>query len=673
MSETTLEVGLIEFLGEDEGVASESQQEQRFHDFCTQVDNILASYDDQFDAFSEMLQNSMDALLHRWQECLGRGDKFDNPKIFVTLNYNKNRISILDNGCGVNEDNFKDVMRPNRSIKRRFGHTTARGEKGAGVVFLQFGHDAFEFQTKCGDFQQSYLLSDGRAWFQATTQALQSHEPFGTKKFERANYRISKQISSHLDVLDRGSYTEIQFGPVCKISQLSDLFGNQKETSLNRLEYILRTRTAIGFILGEDEESEFVRSIKVQLKINTQDGKAFEKDIDIGFLYPHEIAKRARGVGRVTSLMTDPLPQSDLLHDDISERLISKYEAFKDFRLKNKYREQLNSFDLSGYFSYANNNTYYEQISKKFLFNTLEISEEDRDLEESLIQVNAGFQVAVKNYPNGRRQQFIQRGGSEQKSRTYVVLNFRKGYKPDYGRKNLAFEARGFVNDLCKSLMRFATTDSRRDCLAIARRDAVHGARDLREAKVVLERERVGISDLGLFVRSGEKIKRLPLSEDEVILMFFNYVKNNTLPGFSLYGLPGNTQIDSLFDYYLPNLEAEQWEYHPDTNPLGVIFRGENLEYRGHWLEFKLSSDKLVEDFQKSSGDRGKKYFSTVDVLVCSQVDDSVDTYSLIPVDSEQRASERLYYGVTHFLHCDSETNHVVQVICLETLRQQLS
>ena len=49
--------------------------------------------------------------------------------------------------------------------------------------------------------------------------------------------------------------------------------------------------------------------------------------------------------------------------------------------------------------------------------------------------VNGGFKVFVKGFPNGRLHPFIQRGGFEHKSRSFVMLNFQGDYRPDYGRK----------------------------------------------------------------------------------------------------------------------------------------------------------------------------------------------------------------------------------------------
>src|SRR6185437_13078864 len=83
----------------------------RISDLCTQIDNILTSYDDQFDAFSEVLQNSVDAVFARWDESQKQGIKYA-PRIRITLDYAANRLRVIDNGCGVSKENFEKVFRP---------------------------------------------------------------------------------------------------------------------------------------------------------------------------------------------------------------------------------------------------------------------------------------------------------------------------------------------------------------------------------------------------------------------------------------------------------------------------------------------------------------------------------------------------------------------------------
>ena len=46
---------------------AKSENAQLLH-LASQIDNILCSYDDEFDALAEMVQNSMDAIIERWNQ-----------------------------------------------------------------------------------------------------------------------------------------------------------------------------------------------------------------------------------------------------------------------------------------------------------------------------------------------------------------------------------------------------------------------------------------------------------------------------------------------------------------------------------------------------------------------------------------------------------------------------
>ena len=185
---------LIDFLQ-----PAQKDPSHRVHDFCVQIENILHSYDYQFDAFSELLQNSVDAILERWD----REDGGFSPRIDVTIDYRTNRLTVLDNGCGVRPKDVEFVLRPNCSLKRRLGQKTARGEKGAAVVFLQFGHRSFEFHSKHPEGESSYVLHDGQNWFRKVSESVQSSGD-AAPEIPTSEYKITNQIDSELGALDRG-------------------------------------------------------------------------------------------------------------------------------------------------------------------------------------------------------------------------------------------------------------------------------------------------------------------------------------------------------------------------------------------------------------------------------------------------------------------------------------
>src|SRR5271168_301003 len=79
------------------------------------VFNILKSYTGYYDIFSELLQNSLDAVQQRQER---EGPKFQ-PRIWVTLDISSGLVRVVDNGVGMNEREFKYCLRPSVSFKKQ--------------------------------------------------------------------------------------------------------------------------------------------------------------------------------------------------------------------------------------------------------------------------------------------------------------------------------------------------------------------------------------------------------------------------------------------------------------------------------------------------------------------------------------------------------------------------
>src|SRR5688500_8209856 len=78
------------------------------------VHNILKSYTGYYDLFSELLQNSLDAVQAKERKAI---EKY-TPKIWITLDIPSGLVRVVDNGVGMGEDEFKFCLRPNVSFKR---------------------------------------------------------------------------------------------------------------------------------------------------------------------------------------------------------------------------------------------------------------------------------------------------------------------------------------------------------------------------------------------------------------------------------------------------------------------------------------------------------------------------------------------------------------------------
>ena len=159
-----------------------------------------------------------------------------------------------------------------------------------------------------------------------------------------------------------------------------------------------------------------------------------------------------------------------------------------------------------------------------------------------------------------------------------------------------------------------------------------------------------------------------PKYEADVSLIFLNLVRDGKLPGFRIFGLPSKMMFDGFFDY---NLNLDEHTIFSTSNPLGVKgIKGDSINWQGHWLEYKKSSDLLITDCNLEKGSPSKKWFELCNLLVCYNVDDGIDNFTLQEVN-ENNYQERTYYGVTHLIKKENNS-HVIQVISLKTLLKQL-
>src|SRR6478672_7107961 len=97
-----------------------------------EVQNILKSYTGTFDLFSELLQNSLDAVQARQRE----GVAGYSPHIWVSIDIPDRIVRVVDNGIGMNEEQIKYCLRPSVSFKKQ---ADLRGHKGVGATFLAYG------------------------------------------------------------------------------------------------------------------------------------------------------------------------------------------------------------------------------------------------------------------------------------------------------------------------------------------------------------------------------------------------------------------------------------------------------------------------------------------------------------------------------------------------------
>ena len=82
--------------------------------YKSQVRGIVKSYIDQFDVFSEIIQNSLDAIELRIKE----ESNFD-PKLWITIDLKDQMLTVVDNGTGLKEEEFTKFLTPSITMNKK--------------------------------------------------------------------------------------------------------------------------------------------------------------------------------------------------------------------------------------------------------------------------------------------------------------------------------------------------------------------------------------------------------------------------------------------------------------------------------------------------------------------------------------------------------------------------
>ena len=212
-----------------------------------QIKNILDSYNHDWDLIAELAQNSVDAI------------RLASPvkgHLKLQIDAPKKRIILEDNGCGIRSSELPGLLAPFSSDK--FGDPTLIGHKGVGISFVIFSSAKFEIEAHHAKGSARASIDGAWAWVDAQTNELPKLE------FEHIDSSISTGTRVSITLPDSASH---------------DFF----EHSIDQLEMILRTKTAIGdtrTIWGEEPKND------VLLAFTDLNGIVHEREIDCSYFLP---------------------------------------------------------------------------------------------------------------------------------------------------------------------------------------------------------------------------------------------------------------------------------------------------------------------------------------------------------------------------------------------------
>lgn len=376
-------------------------EEKKFLDFDVKIKkkslkDIKDSYNNYWDILTEVIQNSVDAILRKNSK---------KGSIKITFNEHNKSITIYDDGIGISASRLPGLLTPFSTDKE--SEYISRGEKGVGLSFVIFETNYFKIKTSYIDSNISTigLIQNARSWVESDdSQEIILNQTTKQEKFIGTEI-VLKQLNS---------------------SKIFDL-------SINQLIFILRTKTAIGDFFSLFEKNNV--DISVDLIFIDKSGKQECKKIPYKYLLPIENKKNC--------IEYDDELKDLLINPDISE--VEKRDCIKNkIVYLNGYDKTDNGMEIQYWACIVPDRSIWEDINKNK--NLLSSNSE----EESSVRFNPGITISSKGMPTAIDYPQPSRLGNAGYFPNFFMIINDDSYVPDIGRKAIMEEYKSNYNSIIR-------------------------------------------------------------------------------------------------------------------------------------------------------------------------------------------------------------------------------
>ncbi|WP_434300640.1 hypothetical protein [Corallococcus exiguus] len=611
-----------------------------------EITNILKSYTGYYDLFAELIQNALDAVDRRRRE---QPEKTTyQPEIRITINMKQPSVTVVDNGCGMDLQQFRQFTKPNLSYK---DGAVTRGSKGVGATFLAYGFNYLAAATTRNSKTYSGLLENGRAWVEDKTQTI-----------PRPKVDPVKAWDSSFDDIDCGSFMQVRLnGPKIRPKDLNWMGASTASQWIA----ILRATTALGGIyLGTTHPK-----IKIQVHVISVAGSSSTETMDRPeYIYPHTV------LGKTADLRE--------YLEDRKKRVAQNLDVSK---VPAKFSQQNGIWgEWSGEEILSENSPINPRIhdDEKALIKELGLrlycfvgfstdlwdayNDDKLKLRKGVRLLRGGLQLATRNMPQGMPILIPMTNNIGFQNLAHVIVHMDNA-EPDLGRKGFQPEH----TQLAGTLARAAVTAFRKFFDQMVRKStgvpALQAQMKLEqwidEQKEHEKKFPLTIKGKGLFAPTEElPIRSLPKVEQDVVALFNQMLSSGLVRGIQLLASSQYEQYDGLFRVDMQ--EPTSRYIRSETNPLGVeeeLFAGSSSIKAGvAILEYKHNLDALVEEFQT-----GVKNVNDVKLAVVWEMGEKWrEDFRILSYLDSDNVHHRPYHGLTHqFLHSTSGQSAFVAVV----------
>jgi hypothetical protein len=601
------------------------------------LQNLTTSYADESDVFTELIQNAIDAV--NSAPMLGKTPR----RITVVIGRRKDNahyVYVQDNGVGMPADVVNKVFIPGFSSGKKPG--TSIGYKGVGMSYVVAVSEQLAVATVTAAGRIERTVLHAHDWVSDSEKP----EPIVTNEFTAPPLVIKLA-----DSLERGTGVYFSFHAGSDPKSLDNIViiteGVEKE--LRGWASFLAARTAIGLTAKELGDSP---PIEVRLIVDRGDDQPAEltlsrsewspEDNTIGYPFPHSVFKVGTDTSNIDSTseaqrsIRHGRKHQAIYHTWTAGDLVGAIDNLDD----DEEALLLNSLRwVYGYLAYSTDvlKTVRQEMSTRYQV------------------VRYGARLAVDGVPQGRALELALTSDQGLERQTHIVLAFDE-IQLDTGRKFISNER---ILQAINKLTQRVVTRLKDYRWALKIKDRAPVESDIK-SWVASINARAGNSVLS---KAFEHLGATPPStvdpdnEQELIAVWTALITTGILPGYSMKAISGYERYDAIVDIGADAVGGQEW-----LLPISTDFTGKLNAV----LEFKVSFDSLIEDFDKKT-----KIASEIDLVVCWDCPDlSLRVGALEPTYGRWSHS-RVIRGASYVWTDDSGATQF-QVIAMRNLIAEL-
>jgi hypothetical protein len=651
------------------------------------VQEIVRSYRNSWDLYSELIQNSVDAINRRFRILNDPSfylyDKYRNNydniesdpsyhgRINIFIDVPNRTIRIRDNGVGIRPARLEDFLLPegtDKEVGQEYGF------KGYGLTYAAFISERVEISSKyfTGIEEHNQIVLEGLFdWLSSDGNV---DFPNGPVEDVSSTNDVPNEWNTEIKISLASDYSD-RFPAISACDSALDYARDAQY--YDGLEYMLRTRTAIGNTLPLFNKAPIV-PIDITLDVAYPDGTDItENNIPYRYYHPKD-------------------------HDQIeflSFEFENYYDKYKNPSFDRDFRalyEKLTSIEVG-----SRNPIECDYALTAIASNRLGDIESSMgldDIEAGDIGISYGVHLAIDGMPLGLRvDNWDSKGGNIKRYHVIVNAELDVSNQLDSGRKGISRYYGRLMSDKALDLISSTTVQDSKPFASYASRHLDHGRgrsggglppQDFQD-KISNTRE-IGEQQSQLLKEklfSISNLVYLPTDEQEVVALFYQMLESEIIKGYDIIYHSGSSAVYDCAYHY--SIECSEDNIYPnDSLGIGRVLVEDlkssglkSYDHKDHYsrttyfpelcVEFKRDVGSLLDEVINRPS-RSSKDVDAIDLLVCW--DDNVPSsipqasYTLDPM----AGNRRIFHGTTHRLGVYNPSSTEIPCIVLKEIVDDL-